>query len=232
MKTKSASFQVEFEVPERASDEQIVKWTAVYRVSRCPNLKEKLIEGHMRLALNLAGRFMSSDLRRKDDLCQAALLGLTQAVVWAPDRLHNDNITPYIVATVISFIRKHLNKDNLIPIEKNAFRKMAEASNGVDFLPYFNTLNKADIDEDDGVPFVDYTPAVEDDKDFIFMSEYFEFLHKGDERYKTILKMLLEDYNQVEIAKELGLSKQYINQCVQVLRERIEYWRKNYEKDN
>lgn len=215
-------------IPERIKDEDVASMVEEYKKTRCPKLKEKLIEGHIRLAISVAGYFVSISSIRKDDLIQSSLLGLTQAVEWVPDRLKDNNIAPYIVVTVKRFIRDFLNRDHLIPIEKTAYKKLCEKHGGIGFLPYFNTIDKADVEYDDD-NFIDRTPAIQDDLSYLWMTEFFQYLHKGDEKYKKIINYLMEDYNQVEIAEKMGVSKQAINQSVTIIRSRVEYWRKNYE---
>ena len=227
--SKSASFKLPegFIIPDRLDDETVQQLTKEYRSSSCIKLRDRLIESHVRLALNMAGKYMHGQRRRQDDLIGAALQGLTQAVTWAPERMTNNNITPYIVSTVKRFLTDFLQKDSIITIERRAFKKMIEENKGsISFVPYFMEVEPDESDPDNYQAgyYDDNTPAVCDDS-CLEKEELIDFLAKDDKRMLIILELLLQDKSQVEIADELSLSKQYVSKLMQKLRERSQLWR-------
>ena len=226
---KSASFKMDdsFVIPERLDEAVVTALTKEYRATSDQAIRDQLIESHVRLALNMAGKFMHGQIRRKDDLISAALLGLTQAVTWAPVRLKDNNITPYIVTTVVRFLKDFIQKDSLVPIERRAFKKKLEEGEDIkDFVPYFNKIDRDDSDTDNVVDahYRDNTPSTCDECRMEH-EELIDYLVDEDERYATIIQGLIEGKSQSVIGKEMGFTRSYVSLLVISLREKITYWR-------
>lgn len=218
----TASFKPMFDIPDRLTDEVLTAKVAEYRHTRSIVLRDEIIESHIRLALTLAGRFMTRHPRRKDDLISASLLGLTQAVEWAPDRLYDNNITPYICITVIRFLRDYVQQDHVITVERRALK--AGMMEGMKVIPYMQPYEADDRDEEnyqDGGYF-DVTPAVYDLDD---NQELFNYLNDNPTT-EYIMTCLTEGYTYQEIADDLCLSKQRIGQLVIALRQKADEWEK------
>lgn len=226
---KSASFKLGFKLPPRLKDEEITNLTILLRATGCRKSKEELIKSHMYLAASMAGRYIKMHPRREDDLISAALLGLTQAVTWAPARMHDNNITPYIRTTVQRFIRDYLQTDALVAIERREFKRRLENGNIHEVLPYFYFMPSEDKDEENprDSEYADVTPEVFDDPVQEY-SEMVQFIHKDNDDLQFILQGLLEGNTYEEIADELGVTKQRICQQVAVLRERVRLWEAQY----
>lgn len=82
--------------PERSDEimESVLKGDTQYN--------QELINGYMRLAISVATRYVGR--ADSEELISAAALGLCQAVAWAPTRMRDKEIAPYIVTTVHRFV--------------------------------------------------------------------------------------------------------------------------------
>jgi len=216
---------VDFEIPEQLDDATIQKLVAEYKETRSLVLRDQIIESHIRLAMGVVARFVGHNRRRKDDLISAALHGLTQAVEWAPDRLKDDNITPYIWATVMRFVRDFLSKDRVVTIERRAFKEMIESGGVYSAVPYLYRVEADDSDEENYLEseYVDQTPPVYDEPT-TELEEMIQHLHKHDEMMVFIIDSLVKGHTLQEIGHELGYTKQYISKLVAEIRERVLLW--------
>lgn len=88
---------------------------------------EPLIMEHLNLARTLAGRFLKTGYRhRGSDVISVAYTALVMALNRASEKLKDNNLTPYIVSTIIGTIRDYIKTDRLIPVHKAAFKKLME----------------------------------------------------------------------------------------------------------
>lgn len=117
-----------------------------------------LIEAHIELAYKISGKFIGhvidKSYDKKDSIIAQAFYGLTRAVNSAANgALYDLNITPFIAKSVAGYIRDFLAKDHLIPIEKDAFKEMAEEGKLFEFLPvtflFQDDLDQLEHDEDE-----------------------------------------------------------------------------------
>lgn len=73
--------------------------------------KEELIKGHLRLMISILGTIMHNYSKTiMDDMIGEAALALTEAVNDAENRLIDDNITAYIVSSIIYKVKNALTK--------------------------------------------------------------------------------------------------------------------------
>lgn len=84
------------------------------------SLRDEIILSYMPLAYKLARKY-------GPDAIGNAMLGLVQGVTWARTALYDNNIGPYLNITIRRFITEHLNRDHLIPIPREAWRKMLQS---------------------------------------------------------------------------------------------------------
>lgn len=156
-------------------------------VSGLPGTKDLIIEHHMQLARSIGVWYARRNRRAADDLISAAYLGLCQAVEWAPTRLHDHNITPYIVVTMHRYCREAIEADHTVVIERRA-RKEYRESRGEGKMTVL-------MDDD----------AVEQSPDQrLLMAELMETFCI---RHRTVIEMRLGGYNQCEIAEKLNCSQ-------------------------
>lgn len=223
----SASFKVDFKIPERLDDATIQKLCKQWRLSGCTKSRDEIIKSHTRLALYLAGQYIKTNRRREDDLICQALLGVTQAVAWAPERMVDNNITPYIMATVKRFIRDFLEQDQLVTIERQAFKKMLESGESVQAIPYFRKIEEDERDEENPTSgyYEDCTTAIYDD---YFDKEFYQYLHRNNTRLIAILDGLIEGYTFQEIADKLGITKQYVSVLLLEVKDRVTLWKRKH----
>lgn len=116
--------------PSKPDDEALSGWVEALRKGDF-RYRDQIIKSHMRLVLSIAREFSTPS--REDDLSGEALLALTQAVEWSgphladgitqPSRLNDNNITPYIAATVRRFLRDFVATDRVVFIPSSSFRK-------------------------------------------------------------------------------------------------------------
>jgi RNA polymerase sigma factor (sigma-70 family) len=145
----------------------------------------------MQLVRSIGIWYAKRNRRAADDLVSAAYLGLCQAVAWAPERLKDNNITPYIVVTVHRFCREAIEADHTVIVERRA-RKHYIATRG---LPVSREIT------DDRV-----TESCADHG--ILMAEVLDTFCV---RHRAVIEMRLAGYRQVEIAEKLRCSQPMVH---------------------
>ena len=59
-------------------------------------------------------------------------------------------------------------------------------------------------------------------EDLVLRNEYvYSIIYNVNDREKEICKMLMEDKNQTQIGKELGISRQRVDQIIRNMREKL-----------
>lgn len=109
------------------SDEELELVVQEYRTTKSELLATKLIELLMPLADIVAARFWRSRPNKRDDIRAQASFGAVQAVRWAPERMHDNNIGPYARVTMKRFVREFLEQDHIIPVPKDKWQEMVKA---------------------------------------------------------------------------------------------------------
>jgi len=226
----SASFKLEMDIPEQLPDADIQILCAKVRATGCKTSKDAIIQSHVRLAAYMAGKYIKYNRRRQDDLIAQAMFGLTKAVDWAQERMRDNNITPYIGATIQRYLREFLAEDQVITVERRAFKKMMESGEAYHYIPYIYQIDPVLVDEENPEgSFQDVTPIVEDEMPGIEYDELHKYLHRGNDRALFIIDKLVQGYTFQEIGNELGISKQRIGIIVQELRGRCTDWKQYHE---
>jgi RNA polymerase sigma factor (sigma-70 family) len=179
----------------------------------------KIIEGHIKLAMAIVGRYYGRTRNSADDLVGAALYGLCQAVEWAPKRLHDHNITPYIVSTIHRHISDHIEQNHLVRIPRETYKNLRETGSVVP-LPIDKNRDLDIFIDDEEYEYVDrVTPVHKDDTPQIIIDEIRSSLMLTDFEDK-MLDLKLKGFTYREIADRLGSSFQWIDNLFIGLRER------------
>jgi RNA polymerase sigma factor (sigma-70 family) len=179
-----------------------------------------IVEGHIRLAMWLVACYANRYPHKTDDLVSAACLGVAQAVEWAPDRLLDDNITPYIFATAERHIKDFLEQDRIVKIPRSAYREMRIKG---DFIPTIIEADGIKFDDDNPIDIYDILvetiPACEDNYDFIFV----ELINSMglSPKEKQIIEMTIQGYIEEEIGAAIGCSHQRVNQHKNIIGEKL-----------
>ncbi len=100
------------------------------------SVSDRIIIHFMGLARSLSRHAVFRHPNSSDDIRAAALFGLVQAVRWAPKRMYNNHIGPYITVTVRRYIREFLEHNHIIRVPKDAWSSMIEALNLDDLEDY------------------------------------------------------------------------------------------------
>jgi len=84
-----------------------------------------IIQGHLRIASQIVGRYLTRSglLRKSNDLVSESFLAVAEAVSMAKENMYDNNITPYIIATVHSYLDRFLCNDHCVRVPDSTFRK-------------------------------------------------------------------------------------------------------------
>jgi len=164
---------------------------------------------HMRLAMSIVAKYAHRYPYLTDDMVGAAMMGICQAVDWAPTRLYDNNITPYIYQTCERFIRDLIEKRNVVNMPRETYQKLREEDA---FVPLVQMINAIKDDEDnyfDEYDLITEQAARVVEENPILFEELVESLALSS-RDRMVVNLLVEDYTQTEIAKLLGVSDEMI----------------------
>lgn len=160
----------------------------------------EIINGHIRLAISIATRY---SLRSGDDIVSAAMYGVCQAVQWAPTRLKDLNITPYISATIHRFISDSHTEEDVVHFPKG-IEKVT-----VNYIPWVAERNAdCDIFIDDERHGPDTLIPVSYD-DLFNLEEAIADLNLP-RSHTLVLKLKLEGYTHEQIGQKLEIKKRDI----------------------
>lgn len=218
-----------YDVPESVVKAMSEKLLAGDLSQVCP-----LIEAHLHLAYKIAWKFVGKTLdkswAKKESLISEAFAGLVRAVNnAAKGGIYDINITPYIASCVHGYLKDFLAKDHLIPVEKSAFKAMAEAGKLNEYMPVTMLLQE-DLDEDTEESFIPesgpecLSPTI---IDMLHRSsicdEAIEKLEsiKLTETERAIITKMLEGYNYEEIGQQLGHNERYVKYHLSLLKSRL-----------
>lgn len=183
-----------------------------------PHVMGAIIKGHIRLASQIAGRYMWKHPLKSEDIVSAAMFGLVQAVEWAPERLRDHNITPYIVTTIHRFISEYLERDHLVRIPRNEYSKRLQANK---YIPIIFDIDPKEDDEEnreyDTVGSFD-PPVYDTDKPIEFedLCDRLELTYEE----RRIIDLRVKGYTQQEVGEIIGKKRQWIGFVLEKLQER------------
>jgi len=88
----------------------------------------KIIEGHIRLAMQVVGRYLTvlQSRGRKDDLVSEAMLAVSEAVHRAVNKLKDNKITPFIVANIHSKLALYIAEDRVVVVPYITLRRKGD----------------------------------------------------------------------------------------------------------
>lgn len=184
-------------------------------------VKATIIANHMRLAMSVVTKFSLRYASFLDDMIGAAMMGIVQAVEWAPTRLYDNNIAPYIYATVERHIRDVIEHRFPIDIPRGQFKTLMEEKEA--FVPLIQYVSTGPYDEENPTNHFDYlddhAAKVVEEHPLLF-EEFLESLALNH-RERTVVNLILEDYKQTEIAKIMDVSDEYVHQIRMKIKEKI-----------
>jgi RNA polymerase sigma factor (sigma-70 family) len=175
-------------------NEQVLE-TLVVRLRNCEEnasdpIEEEIIYGHIRLTVDIAGRYIAFFPNENDDILSSAFLGLVHAVKVAKTRLQDNNITPFIVSLIHNACSAHIRK---IYRHGRKIKKLGQ-----------RIITEEYIDNE-----VRCSEAI----------EAIEKITKTTDE-KLIVKYCLEGLSSDEISLRIGLSRSQVNRIRQNLHER------------
>lgn len=187
------------------------------------SVKDEIIEGHLRLAASIVCWWMPKHLHRAEDLLCSSFFGVTQAVNWAPERLKDHNITPYIYTTCKRFVTEFIQDDQVIRVPWCSYRYNQKLEDDAKFIPLVIRVavrHKEDEEnQSDEFELLDMVPGKIDQHEFIFL----ELLDSLDlsKRDRLIIDMIMSNYKTAEIASATGLTVRRVNQIAGEVGERF-----------
>lgn len=165
-------------------------------------VKSSIIEGHLGLAAQIVGRnvTVAENRRDTDDWVSEAFLAVCAAVDRAAENLVDDNITPYIIASIHSMLARFIAENRLIYVPYSTFRL------------YQGTLQPVMTES-----FVDYEIKT---KNILEIQEIFDLAcHTSTER--KILDMRKRGYTDQEIGQAIGVHRMLIMRMRQTIEQRV-----------
>ena len=172
------------------------------------SIREEIINKHIGIAISTAYKYGGNT--DKAELISSAMFALCQAVEWAPTRLEDNNITPYIIACVRRFVFEHINANNLVRVPYCAYKKGYKK-----YIPTYDIY----VDKDDENITID--KVVYDDTPPCEIESILNSLHLT-KRGKLIVTMRADGYTLAEIAEKTNISEQRVHQILFDIRQKAE----------
>ncbi len=195
------------DLPFKLSDERLAHLVSVLRDRTITQSeRDELARGHIRLALDVVGRYLTRAPHKRDSLVAEALFGVAYAISQAPLKLKDSNFTGYCVGCIHRFVVAELleSHEGAVPHSTYSRRKKAGKSvNGVRF---------SRLEDEQSIP---------DPSDLFDMEEALEHCIKNDFERKVI-EGRREGKSDEEIGNELGYSKAWIGQIRGAVASRFE----------
>lgn len=88
-----------------------------------PKELDEIAEGHLYLAILVTARYMIYRKRMSLDMLSEALYGMFEALLKAPDKLYDLEITPYIVTYMKKYVKKFITEDATIRVPDTSKRR-------------------------------------------------------------------------------------------------------------
>lgn len=208
------------------------------------SVSEDIIIHFLGLTKSLSRHATAQHPHKADDIRSVAVYGLVRAVRFAPKKLYNNNIGPYITTAVRNTIREFLQKDHMIRIPKDAWYAMIDAlkldelddfegARALKELKRINLVFQASIPDGIGGFLEDFVKPEWThkfnnrqeaaicclDSDLLIVQDIRRYL-KLNSFEKQILKMRLQRYTLQEIGEMLQRSAVTIHKTLRKLQER------------
>ena len=168
----------------------------VRRLKNGESVENKILRGHIRLILQVSGRYVSYFPNKEDDIVGVALLAATEGVKKArKDMQEPNNISGWIVRSVHYGISHFLKTDDTIQLPR-----WIKEKGGYKWLPKVVTLDDIDYDKYQQTSKSPYDQVHE----IISKTSLSELEHE-------IIHKVLAGWKITEIAEDMGVSHQYIS---------------------
>lgn len=158
--------------------------------------RQEIAKGHIRLAIQIAGRYVSVAPTKSDDLVSCGLFGIAYAINKAQEKLVDDEITPWIVACIHRFCHRFLTTDQIVRVPPTTYADWKKRG-----MPLPEKISTHLLDENK-IPGCN-SGHLYDIKEMLELSA-------KDEEDRTIIRMRSEGYRDREIAERLKMSVSYI----------------------
>lgn len=215
-----------------------------YRESGDQRLRDVIIKSYIRLVLGMAGQYTRRALHngnadfynRFEEMSGVACHALTQAVIWSgphvdtdgnfqPSRLHDNNIEPYIKATVRGWLLDSIAESRTVSIPGKVYRRKLktgeidpEGKNTTSALRAVLALvSFQDLEDDRSV----IIPIARQEEPELAVEEFLQ-LAVHDERERRVIDLRREGHSYATIADLLGCSTSTIGKIVQLVERRFD----------
>lgn len=140
-KRRSVQNPFGIELPEKIEEQMLSTLVAWHRHGMSTQEERDLIfMGHVRLGISIAGEFGWRARHLINDLVSVAMLGIAEAIYHAPDKMHDNNITPYIGTRIRGSVADFIQQQHIVA-SRTLRRRLAE--NPMWVQPLFDSLTKA-----------------------------------------------------------------------------------------
>lgn len=203
-------------LPPKITEDKIKDLLPLIRSQWQPAIDEAIC-GHMRLAMEIVGRYLfalKSD-RWVDDLVGAALLGLCQGVTWVSEgRLKDDGLSGYLVSTIHRFISDCIDHSPLVRIPQRTLdyhRQIGKSEAkmpktvSIDGIVDFDRAYNRGAFKRRALFGMECEPSVESDCKITDLREIISKIAMSD-THRKILELREAGHKDAEISEQLSLS--------------------------
>ena len=187
----------------RLDESELLDLVTYYFKHQDQESRDKIIESHMPLALNIASKYIYKRPNKADEIQAEAVAALCKLVTQAKEKMYDTDITKYLRCNIHGAIATYLRYDNLFALpagEKcrvySLAPKIEKGKEDPDNIAYTNET------ESSALP-----PSTDD-----HLLDIFESLECLTHIEKKIILLRVEGYNDPEIAEQLGYTKNRIGQ--------------------
>jgi len=193
--------------------------------------RNKIVEGHIRLGLTIAGRFAFKVKFKVEDIVGEMLLCLVESVGrFCSGASYNNEITPFIITHIHSRLSKFLEEDRIVCMPGRTVRYYAvTGSSKLDKIPTEIYLAQKgtlaiNMDEYEGPSDFNGEYIMLETLDDHSKSEVLELLDKVTTNFieKKIIRLRAEGYSYKEIEPLVGYSQSSISIMVQNIEKRFD----------
>jgi RNA polymerase sigma factor (sigma-70 family) len=219
-------------LPEKLESEELEK--LVIELKSKPNneeIRNKIINSHLRLGVSIASRYGSKHNNRIDDLVGEMFLALVEGVIkFCKDSSYDNNITPYLVSRIHGKLSTYIENDRVIHMPGRTVRHYtATGSSKLDKIPNQVYLNQGSRDSElndsyEGTGRFDGQYILPETVDDNSESEVLEILNKVTNNFieKRIIQLRAEGYSYREIGPMVGYSQSSIATMIAAIEKRFD----------
>lgn len=192
------------ELPTKPDEEELLNAVRLLRAGNADKkLRDYIIMSHLRVAMSIVNQASQRAFKgAEDDLIGEAMLLLSRRLNEAPEKLFDDNITPYLLDSFMHNLLDAVGYNRAVRIPRSTVREQLRSGGNID-LPNSQSLET--------IPELE-VPALE------FQDDFKRLVRNPKE--KDMIDLLIEGYTAVEVAEKLGLSPTRISQMRRALESR------------